>query len=88
MSDLVPEKKGLDRQMLYIRDRARMHEMIDDMGDDMGDDGIAILAIRSRTESDSQLQLHSYGEGQQTEFVGLLGYLTIMMHREYFTDDE
>jgi hypothetical protein len=84
MSDLVPEKKGIDRQMLYIRDRARMHEMIDDMGDD----GIAILAIRSRTESDSQLQLHSYGEGQQTEFVGLLGYLTIMMHREYFTDDE
>lgn len=84
MSDLIPEKKGIDRQMLYIRDRARMHEMIDDMGDD----GIAILVVRARTEGDSQLQLHSYGEGQQTEFLGLLGYLTILMHREYFTDDE
>ena len=84
MSDIIPEKNGIDRQMRYIRDRARMHEMIDAMGDD----GIALLAIRSRAESDSQLQLHSYGEGKQTEFMGLLGYLTKMMYRDYFTDDE
>lgn len=77
-------RQGFERQMLVIKDKADMRGLIDELGDD----DIGILMVRKRDESDDQLRITSYGEGQQTEFLGLLGYGTIMLHRSYFTDDE
>lgn len=78
------KRTGIDKQMLCIRDRAAFREMLDELGDD----GIAILVTRKRVEGDNQLRIASFGEGQETEFLGLLGYASVIMHRDYFTEDD
>jgi hypothetical protein len=80
----MPKKTGMEKQMLVIKDKSDFNEMIADLGED----DLAILMVRKRVESDDQLRVSSYGEGQQTEFLGLLGYGTVIMHRGYFTDDD
>lgn len=79
----MPARKGMAKQMLVIQDKANFRKLIDELGDD----GIAILITNKRVECDDQLYVSSFGEGQQTEFLGLLSYGTIMLHRDYFTDD-
>jgi hypothetical protein len=77
-------QKGIDKQMRCIKDRAEFRAAIDRLGDD----GLAILVTRTKAEGDNQLRILSFGEGQETEFLGLLGYASVVMHREYFTDGD
>lgn len=73
----------LDNQILVIRDRAKLHQVIDELGDD----DLAILLTRVTFEEEQNLQVVSYGQGRETEFLGLFGYGSIILHRTYFTDD-
>ena len=75
----------MDKQMLCIKDRAKLHELIDAMGDD----GLAFLVTRNGShDSNAALNISSYGEGRETEFLGLLGYAQVIIYRTYFVDDD
>ena len=84
----MPERKGIDRQLLCITDKANFHAHIDDLGEN----GIALLVTQRRGSSpdidENELHVSSYGEGRETEFLGLLGYATVILHRNYFRSDD
>jgi hypothetical protein len=78
------EKRGIDRQMLVIRDKADIIKAVDELGDD----GIALVLINKRDNSGEALQVLTYGEGRETEFAGLFMYGSVMLHRQYFGGEE
>lgn len=78
------QETGIARQILCVQDRVKMKEAIDELGDD----GIAVLILNKREDDDGCLRIILYGEGRQTEFLGLLGYGSVVMHRTYFTSED
>ena len=79
-------RTGIDKQMLVINDRIAMKAILEDLGDD----GRALLIARRGTpDADGNtLQVISYGEGQESEFLGLLSYGQAILYRTYFQDDD
>ena len=70
--------------MLCIRDKADFHAAIDALGEN----DIALLLIRGNQGDNRHLQISSYGQGSETEFLGLFGYGSVILHRTYFGGDD
>ncbi len=71
--------------MMTIRDKDEFRGAVDALGED----DLAILLIHRNAHGDeSELQIRSYGAGKESEFMGLIGYGTAVIQRDYFRADE
>ena len=73
---------GVERQVQRIRERALFRQVVDELSED----GIALLISR-RTNSEtkeSELRIVTFGDGRESEYLGLNGYAQGMLFQDYF----
>jgi hypothetical protein len=75
---------SFDKQLREIKDRDEFHRVIDQLTEG----GIALLIARNVIDGEPSLRICSYGHAYETDILGLMGYASVILHREYFTDDE